>query len=102
MVDFAKHRASGNPAPVRFARTNFGGAWHSQTFTSKPSWYAVIPREGGSEDIRYFFGPERSVVHTANARTEGNRRRCTAPGRARECCHCNESGCHALPAFTCR
>jgi carotenoid cleavage dioxygenase len=40
---------------------------------SKPSWHAVIPRAGGSEDIRYFFGPERSVVHTANARTEGNR-----------------------------
>ena len=40
---------------------------------STPSWHAVIPREGGSEDIRYFFGPERSIVHTANARTEGNR-----------------------------
>jgi carotenoid cleavage dioxygenase-like enzyme len=40
---------------------------------SKPSWHAVIPRAGGSEDVRYFFGPERSVVHTANARTEGNR-----------------------------
>ncbi len=40
---------------------------------SKPSWHAVIPRAGGSEDIRYFFGPERSIVHTANARTEGNR-----------------------------
>jgi carotenoid cleavage dioxygenase-like enzyme len=40
---------------------------------SKPSWHAVVSREGGSEDIRYFFGPERSIVHTANARTEGNR-----------------------------
>jgi carotenoid cleavage dioxygenase len=40
---------------------------------SRPSWHAVIPRAGGSEDIRYFFGPERSIVHTANARTEGNR-----------------------------
>jgi len=44
-------------------------AWDS----SKPSWYAVIPRAGGSEDIRYFFGPERSIVHTANARSENGR-----------------------------
>jgi carotenoid cleavage dioxygenase len=33
----------------------------------------VIPRAGGSEDIRFFFGPERSIVHTANARTEDGR-----------------------------
>lgn len=49
------------------------GGKHWGWDTSKPSWHAVIPREGGSEDIRYFFGPERSIVHTANARTEGNR-----------------------------
>ena len=49
------------------------GGKHWGWDTSKPSWHAVIPRDGGSEDIRYFFGPERSVVHTANARTEGNR-----------------------------
>lgn len=41
--------------------------------SSRPSWHAVIPRKGGSEDIRFFFGPERSIVHTANARTEGGR-----------------------------
>lgn len=41
--------------------------------SSKPSWHAVIPREGGSEDIRFFFGPERSIVHTSNARTENGR-----------------------------
>jgi carotenoid cleavage dioxygenase len=40
---------------------------------SKPSWHAVIPRAGGSEDIRFFFGPERSIVHTINARTEGGK-----------------------------
>jgi carotenoid cleavage dioxygenase-like enzyme len=40
---------------------------------SKPSWHAVIPREGGSEDIRFFYGPERSIVHTINARTEGGK-----------------------------
>src|ERR1041385_8579324 len=49
------------------------GGKHWGWDTSKPSWHAVIPREGGSEDIRYFFGPERSIVHTANAYTEGNR-----------------------------
>jgi carotenoid cleavage dioxygenase-like enzyme len=40
---------------------------------SRPSWHAVVPRAGGSEDVRFFFGPERSIVHTVNARTEGNR-----------------------------
>jgi carotenoid cleavage dioxygenase len=49
------------------------GGKHWAWDTSKPSWHAVIPRDGGSEDIRFFFGPERSIVHTANARTEGNR-----------------------------
>ena len=41
--------------------------------STKPSWHAVIPRNGGNEDIRFFFGPERSIVHTANARTEDGR-----------------------------
>jgi carotenoid cleavage dioxygenase len=48
------------------------GGKHWGWDTSKPSWHAVIPRAGSSEDIRYFFGPERSIVHTANARTEGH------------------------------
>lgn len=49
------------------------GGIHWRWDSSKPSWHAVIPRTGGAEDIRFFFGPERSIVHTANARTEGNR-----------------------------
>jgi carotenoid cleavage dioxygenase-like enzyme len=49
------------------------GGKHWGWDSSKPSWHAVIPRAGGSEDIRFFFGPERSIVHTANARTEGHR-----------------------------
>jgi carotenoid cleavage dioxygenase-like enzyme len=49
------------------------GRMHWGWDSSKPSWHAVIPREGGSEDIRFFFGPERSIVHTANARTENGR-----------------------------
>jgi carotenoid cleavage dioxygenase-like enzyme len=49
------------------------GKMHWGWDSSKPSWHAVIPREGGSEDIRFFFGPERSIVHTTNARTENGR-----------------------------
>jgi carotenoid cleavage dioxygenase-like enzyme len=49
------------------------GGIHWRWDSSKPSWHAVIPRAGGDEDIRFFFGPERSIVHTANARTEGSR-----------------------------
>lgn len=38
-------------------------SWDSK----KPSYYAVIPRGGRVEDVRIFEGPERSIVHTANA-----------------------------------
>ena len=59
--------------PSRTSSGSKAGGMHWGWDSSKPSWHAVIPREGGSEDIRYFFGPERSIVHTANARTEGSR-----------------------------
>lgn len=49
------------------------GKMHWGWDSSKPSWHAVIPRAGGSDDIRFFFGPERSIVHTANARSERGR-----------------------------
>jgi carotenoid cleavage dioxygenase-like enzyme len=49
------------------------GKMHWGWDSTRPSWHAVIRRNGGDEDIRFFFGPERSIVHTANARTEGNR-----------------------------
>jgi carotenoid cleavage dioxygenase-like enzyme len=49
-----------------------GGKMHWGWDSTRPSWHAVIPRKGGDEDIRFFFGPERSIVHTANARTEGS------------------------------
>jgi carotenoid cleavage dioxygenase-like enzyme len=39
----------------------------------RPSYYAIIPRGGGAEDIRWFEGPERSIVHTANAWEDGDR-----------------------------
>ena len=35
-----------------------------------PSWYGIVPRQGEASDIRWFFGPERSLVHTANAWNE--------------------------------
>jgi carotenoid cleavage dioxygenase len=39
----------------------------------QPSYYAIIPRGGRAEDIRWFEGPERSIVHTANAWEDGDR-----------------------------
>ena len=44
-------------------------AWDS----ALPSYYGIIPRDGEAKDIRWFTGPERSIVHTANARTEGSK-----------------------------
>ena len=38
-----------------------------------PSYYGVIPRDGEGKDMRWFYGPERCTMHTANARTEGSR-----------------------------
>ena len=44
-------------------------AWDS----SKPSYFGIIPRDGDEKDVRWFLGPERSITHTANARTEGSK-----------------------------
>ncbi len=44
-------------------------AWDS----ALPSYYGIIPRDGEAKDVRWFLGPERSIVHTANARTEGGK-----------------------------
>lgn len=38
--------------------------------SNQDSFFAVIPRGGKAGDIRWFRGPERSFVHTANAWTE--------------------------------
>ncbi len=43
-------------------------AWDS----TKPAYYALIPRGGSAEDIRWFSGPSRSIVHTANAWSDGD------------------------------
>lgn len=40
---------------------------------SLPMYYGVMPRDGEASDIRWFKGPQRAVVHTLNARTEGDK-----------------------------
>lgn len=39
--------------------------------SSAPSYYGIIPRGGDAHSIRWFRGPERSIVHTANAWSDG-------------------------------
>jgi carotenoid cleavage dioxygenase len=40
---------------------------------SKPSMIGVIPRGGSAKDMRWFKGPERCMMHTFNAYSEGNK-----------------------------
>ena len=40
---------------------------------TKPSYIGVVPREGGAKDMRWFKGPERCMMHTFNAHSEGNK-----------------------------
>ncbi|MDQ2640542.1 MAG: carotenoid oxygenase family protein [Pseudomonadota bacterium] len=40
---------------------------------SKPSMIGVIPRGGSARDMRWFEGPERCMMHTFNAHTEGDK-----------------------------
>ena len=40
---------------------------------TKPSYVAIVPRDGEAKDIRWFKGPSRATVHTLNARTEGEK-----------------------------
>ena len=41
--------------------------------SSKPTYIGILPRNGDGRDIRWFKGPERCMVHTCNARTEGTK-----------------------------
>jgi len=50
-------------SPERLAAGRPHWAWDA----SRASYYAVIPRGGRAEDIRWFSGGQRSIVHTANA-----------------------------------
>jgi carotenoid cleavage dioxygenase len=56
-----------SPERLREGKIHWG--WES----GHESFYGIIPRDGDTARIRWFRGPERSVVHTANAWTEGNR-----------------------------
>jgi carotenoid cleavage dioxygenase len=38
-----------------------------------PLYYGVLPRDGEAKDLRWFKGPPRAVVHTLNARSEGEK-----------------------------
>ncbi|MPT47932.1 MAG: carotenoid oxygenase family protein [Sphingobium sp.] len=38
-----------------------------------PTYYGILPRDGDAKDIRWFKGPNRGIVHTFNARTEGDK-----------------------------
>jgi carotenoid cleavage dioxygenase-like enzyme len=38
-----------------------------------PSFYGVIPRGADGQEIRWFYGPERVTMHTANAWSEGDK-----------------------------
>ncbi len=40
---------------------------------SKPSVIGVMPRGGSARDMRWFEGPERCMMHTFNAHTEGDK-----------------------------
>lgn len=41
--------------------------------STKPSMIGVLPRDGDAKDVRWFKGPERCMMHTFNAYTEGNK-----------------------------
>lgn len=40
---------------------------------TKPSMIGVLPRDGDAKDVRWFKGPERCMMHTFNAYTEGSK-----------------------------
>lgn len=62
-------------SPERLEAGRLHWAWDAK----RPSYYAIIPRGGKAEDIRWFEGPERSIVHTANAWNDGERVYMDAP-----------------------
>ncbi|MCP5145905.1 MAG: carotenoid oxygenase family protein [Gammaproteobacteria bacterium] len=40
---------------------------------NQPSYIGVMPRDGDPKDMRWFKGPERCMMHTFNAHSEGNK-----------------------------
>ena len=67
--------------------TGYGTSWdrlksgkvHWAWDPTQPIYVAVIPRDGDSKDVRWFKGPEAGVIHTLNARTEGDKVHLDAP-----------------------
>lgn len=49
------------------------GEIHWKWDRNAPTLFGVLPRDGEAKDIRWFRGPQRAVVHTFNARTEGSK-----------------------------
>ena len=39
--------------------------------SAQPSYIGILPRNGASADMRWFRGPERCMMHTFNAHTDG-------------------------------
>ena len=56
-------------SPERLAEGKVHWGWDA----TKPSMIGILPRDGDARDLRWFAGPERCMMHTANARTEGNK-----------------------------
>lgn len=59
--------SSGVTSLERLERGEIHWGWDPAT----PGYYGIVPRDGQAEDIRWFKGPERSIVHTANAWSDG-------------------------------
>jgi carotenoid cleavage dioxygenase-like enzyme len=56
-----------SPERLREGRIHWG--WDKTV----PSMIGVVPREGDARDMRWFKGPERCMMHTYNAYSEGNK-----------------------------
>lgn len=56
------------------------GKLHWGWDSSKPTYIGIMRRDSDGSDIRWFKGPERCMVHTCNAVTEGSRVILEAPG----------------------
>jgi len=46
---------------------------------TKPSMIGIMPRDGDARDVRWFRGPERCMMHTLNAVSEGDKVTLYAP-----------------------
>lgn len=49
------------------------GKVHWAWDNAAPLYYGVFPRDGEAGDMRWFKGPQRAVLHTLSARTQGDK-----------------------------